>query len=186
MKFLFELFPLILFFVAFKLSGIYVATGVAIIATICQILWSWFVKRKVEAMMWFNLAVISVFGGLTIYLRDPTFIKWKPTVLYWAFAIVLSCGTLFFNKNLIKTAMSKQIELPEAIWQKLNWSWVAFFVFMGAANLIVAFALGLSLETWTTFKVFGGMGLMLIFVIIQGVFLSKYIEEGESQKKVGE
>ena len=109
MKFLFDLFPVILFFAAFKLGDIYLATGVAIAATFVQIAWSWLRHRKVENMMWISLAIISVFGGMTLLLHDETFIKWKPTVLYWTFALVLAVSALVFRKNLIRTLMQEQI-----------------------------------------------------------------------------
>ena len=177
MKFLFDLFPVILFFVAFKFAGIYAATGVAIAATFAQIGWVWVKHRKVDTMLWVSLAIITVFGGMTLLLHDETFIKWKPTVLYWCFAIALAVSTIILKKNLIRTLLAGQIELPEAIWQRLNWAWTGFFVFMGFANLAVAFAFNLSTEVWVNFKLFGGIGLMLLFALGQGLLLSKYIEE---------
>jgi intracellular septation protein len=177
MKFLFDLFPVILFFIAFKFAGIYAATGVAIAATFAQIAWVWFKHRKVDTMLWVSLGVVTVFGGMTLIFHDETFIKWKPTVLYWAFAAALAGGMLFFKKNLIRLLLVEQMQLPEAVWRQLNWSWVGFFVFMGIANLAVAFAFGFSTDDWVNFKLFGGMGLMLVFVIAQGLLLSKYIEE---------
>lgn len=176
MKFLFDLFPVILFFIAFKFAGIYAATGVAIAATFAQIGWVWFKHRKVDTMLWVSLGVVTVFGGMTLIFHDETFIKWKPTVLYWAFAAGLAGGMLFF-RNLIRSLLAEQMELPEPVWRQLNWSWVGFFVFMGIANLAVAFAFNLSTDDWVNFKLFGGMGLMLVFVIAQGLVLSKYIEE---------
>lgn len=177
MKFLFDLFPVILFFIAFKFAGIYVATGVAIAATFAQIGWVWFRHRKVDTMLWVSLCIVTVFGGMTLIFHDETFIKWKPTVLYWAFATALAGSTLFFKKNLIRSLLTEQMQLPEAVWNQLNWSWIGFFVFMGIANLAVAFAFNLSTDDWVNFKLFGGMGLMLVFVIAQGLLLSKYIEE---------
>ncbi|MBI2305807.1 MAG: septation protein A [Rhodocyclales bacterium] len=175
MKFLFDLFPVILFFVAYKFAGIFVATGVAIAATFVQIGWVWFRHRKVDTMLWISLAIITVFGGATLLLQDETFIKWKPTVLYWLFAATLAGGTLFMKKNLIRSLLAEQMELPDAAWNKMNWSWIGFFVFMGIANLVVAF--NFSTDTWVNFKLFGGIGLMFGFVLAQGVMLSKYIEE---------
>ena len=177
MKFLFDLFPVILFFAAFKLGDIYLATGVAIAATFLQIGWSWFRHRKVENMMWISLAIISVFGGMTLLLHDETFIKWKPTVLYWTFALVLAVSALVFRKNLIRTLMQEQITLPAAVWTKLNLAWIGFFAFMGVANLAVAFAFGFSTDAWVNFKLFGGIGLMLVFALLQGLMLSRYIDE---------
>ena len=174
MKFLFDLFPVFLFFAAFQVWDIYVATGVAIAASIVQIGWLALRRRKIDPMLWASLAIILVFGGLTLALRDKTFIQWKPTVLYWLFAAVLAGGALA-GRNLIKAMMSKQIQLPEPVWARLNWSWVAFFAVMGAANLYVAY--NYSESTWVSFKLFGGMGLMLLFVLAQGLLLARYVED---------
>jgi len=179
MKFLFDLFPVILFFIAFKLQGIYVATAVAIGASFAQIGWLWLRGRKIDAMLWVSLAIIVVFGSATLLLRDETFIKWKPTVLYWIFASVLSGSALFFRKNLIRAMLGEQIRLPDPAWSKLNFSWVGFFACMGFLNLYVAF--NFPTDTWVNFKLFGGMGLMLAFVIGQGLFLAKYVEQNESK-----
>src|SRR5687767_653274 len=137
MKFLFDLFPVVLFFAAFKLWDIYVATAVAIGATIVQVSWLKLRGRRVDMMLWASLAIIVVFGGATLLLQDETFIKWKPTVLYWLFGAVLAGGVLVFRKNLIRALLAEQMRLPEPIWARLNWSWVGFFAFMGAANLYV-------------------------------------------------
>ncbi|MGP1677616.1 MAG: septation protein A [Giesbergeria sp.] len=203
MKFLFDLFPVILFFVAFKIAGanvpiahdfaarwlgegiapsqapILIATAVAIIATFGQIAWVWLRRRKVDTMLWVSLAIIAVFGGATLYLHDETFIKWKPTVLYWLFASVLGASALIFRKNLIRTMLGEQIQLPDPAWNKLNLSWAGFFTCMGFLNLYVAF--NFSTDTWVNFKLFGGMGLMLAFVIGQALFLAKYVEQKESK-----
>jgi len=175
MKFLFDLFPVILFFIAYKFAGIFVATGVAIAATFGQIGWVWFRRRKVDTMLWVSLAIITVFGGATLLLHDKTFIQWKPTVLYWLFAATLAGGSLFMKKNLIKSLLSEQLQLPDAAWQRMNVSWIGFFLFMGVANLYVAY--NFSEDAWVNFKLFGGMGLMFAFVLVQGALLSKYIEE---------
>ncbi|QKS28414.1 MAG: Intracellular septation protein [Accumulibacter sp.] len=175
MKFLFDLFPVILFFIAYKAYDIYVATAVAIAATFAQIGWLWFRGRKIDTMLWVSLVIISVFGGMTLVLHDEDFIKWKPTVLYWAFAATLLGGSLLMKKNLIRLLLAEQMQLPEVAWEKLNWSWIAFFAFMGVANLLVAF--NFSTDDWVNFKLFGGIGLMLLFVLAQGLLLSKYIEE---------
>ena len=175
MKFLFDMFPVILFFVVFKTFGIYEATAVAIVATFAQIGWVYFRHRKVEPMLWVSLAVITVFGGATIYLQNETFIKWKPTVLYWLFAAALGIAALAFKKNLIRTMMEKQMTLPEHLWGRVLLSWIAFFALMGVLNLYVAF--NYSTDTWVSFKLFGGIGLMLVFVLGQALMLSKHIEE---------
>ena len=175
MKFLFDIFPVVLFFIAFKLYDIYVATGVAIAATFLQVGWLKLRRRKVEPMLWASLAIIGVFGGATLLLQDETFIKWKPTVLYWLFGAVLLVAAVVFRRNLIRAMLSEQVQLPEPVWSRLNLSWVAFFVFMGAANLYVAY--NYSTDLWVNFKLFGGMGLMLLFVLLQAFFLARYMEE---------
>jgi len=179
MKFLFDIFPVILFFVAFKLSDIYVATAVAIGATFVQIGWVWLRHRKVEKMLWVSLGVIVVFGGATLLLRDETFIKWKPTVLYWLFGASLAVAALAFNKNLIRAMMEKQVTLPDVVWSKLQASWIAFFAVMGALNLFVAY--NFSTDAWVNFKLFGGLGLMLIFVVLQALMLGKYVQDKQGE-----
>lgn len=178
MKFLFDLFPVLLFFVAYQFYGIFVATGVAIAASFVQIGYLLARGRKVEPMLWISLAIIVVFGGATIWLHNETFIKWKPTVLYWLFGLVLAGSALLFRKNLIRSLMSHQIELPEVAWTRLNWSWVVFFAFMGVANLYVAYTF--STDAWVNFKLFGGTGLLLVFAFAQALFLSRYVEDKSS------
>jgi intracellular septation protein len=158
MKFLFDIFPVLLFFLAYKIWGIYVATAVAIGATLLQVSWSWFRHRKVDNMLWVSFGIIVVFGGATLLLHNETFIKWKPTVLYWLFAVTL----------------------PDPVWRNLNLSWIGFFALMGAANLYVAFSF--PTDVWVNFKLFGGIGLMLVFVLAQGLMLSRYIEQPEEKK----
>lgn len=178
MKFLFDLFPVILFFAAYKFADIYVATGVAIAATVAQIAWVHFRHGKVDKMLWVSLGLIVVFGGMTLLLRDPTFIKWKPTVLYWLFAATLLGSALVLRKNLIRAMLEQQVSLPDAVWLRLNLSWVAFFTVMGGLNLYVAYHY--SEEDWVNFKLFGGMGLMFAFIVAQGLWLAKYVEEEKS------
>ena len=179
MKFLFDFFPVILFFIAFKFADIYVATGVAIAATFVQVGWLKLRGKRVEPMLWASFAIIAVFGGATLVLQDETFIKWKPTVLYWLFGAVLA-GALAFRRNLIRVMLSEQMQLPEPVWSRLNWSWIGFFAFMGALNLYVAY--NYSTDHWVNFKLFGGMGLMLIFVLAQAMVLSRFIEEKDERR----
>jgi intracellular septation protein len=206
MKFLFDLFPVILFFGVFKwgeghtdaaqgfvshylmefVSGgaisvsqapILLATAVAIIATLCQIGYLLARRRKVDAMLWISLAIITVFGGATIYFHDETFIKWKPTVLYWCFAAALLISQFFMKKNLIRVMMEKQMALPEPLWAKVGVAWIIFFLAMGLLNLYVAF--NYTTDQWVNFKMFGVMGLMFAFIIGQSLLLAKYIKETE-------
>jgi intracellular septation protein len=173
-KLLFDFFPVIFFFVAFKMSDIYVATAVAIAASVVQIGWVLARRRKVTPMQWAGLAIIVIFGGATLILHDETFIKWKPTILYWltgsAFLVALA-----FKTNFAKAVMSEGIELPEPIWTRVAIAWGVFFLFQGALNLWVAF--NFSTPTWVTFKLFGGMGLLLAFALAQALWISKYIQE---------
>lgn len=177
MKILLDFFPIILFFIAFKTSGIYVATAVAIAATVLQIAYFHFKNGKVEPMQWLSLGVIVLFGGATLLSHSETFIKWKPTVLYWMMGSALVLGQLFFNKNFIKSVMGAQMQIPESLWLRLNWIWAGFFACMGAINLWIAY--NFDTETWVNFKLFGGMGLMFVFVIAQALYLTRYIKEPE-------
>lgn len=208
MKLLFDLFPVILFFLAYtaakrapevatglvagllsalgagaevspEQAPILLATAVAIVATFGQVGWLMARGRKVDRMLWISLAIIVVMGGATLLLRDPTFIKWKPTVLYWAFAAVLLGADRLFGRNLIRAMMEQQVSLPDAIWVRLNLSWIGFFLLMGALNLFVAYRF--SEDTWVNFKLFGGLGLMLVFVVAQGLMLSRHVQ-GEEGK----
>lgn len=174
MKFLFDLLPVVLFFVAFKLADIYVATAVAIATSVLQVAWLKLRRQRVPLMLWASLAIIAVFGGATLLFQDETFIKWKPTVLYWLFGAVLA-GSALMRKNLVRSVLSQEVQLPDAVWRRLNLSWIAFFAFMGAANLYVAF--NYPTDQWVNFKLFGGMGLMLLFVVGQALVLARYVED---------
>lgn len=204
MKFLFELFPVILFFGVFKWSEsnpetaqvigqqylsalvfdstviaaqvpILLATAIAILSTFVKIGYLLVRGRKVDNMLWISLAIITVFGGATIYFHNETFIKWKSTMLYWCFAAVLLFSQMFFNCNLVRAMLEKQMALPESLWRRVNLSWVAFFLTMGLLNLFVAYSF--STAAWVNFKLFGGMGLMFLFIVVQSLVLSKHIKE---------
>lgn len=175
MKLLFDLFPIVLFFAAFKFKGIYVATAVAIAATIAQIIWTKFRHGKVDSMLWISFVIIAVFGGATLLLHNETFIKWKPTVLYWLFSAILLASNLVFHKNLIRTFLQERIALPLHVWNRLNLAWSVFFAALGFINLYVAF--NYSTDSWVNFKLFGFTGLMLAFILGQGVWLTKYVDE---------
>lgn len=202
MKFLFDLFPVILFFATYKLAGhpgsgngaclsgadmatlplwqepILLATVVAIVATFCQVGWLLFRRQKVDTMLWISLSIIVVFGGATLYFRNPAFIQWKPSVLYWSFAAVLLLSDLVLHKNLVRNMMETQIKLPDPVWSRLNAAWVAFMAGMGGANL--AAVKWLSCDGWVSFKLYGLTGLMFVFIIGQGLALNRYVitEEG--------
>lgn len=204
MKLLFDFLPIILFFGTFKVaegrkdwaaqfasdhlgfmvSGgavganeapVLLATVVVILATLAQVAWIVARGRKVDTMLWVSLAIIVVFGGATLFFHNPTFIKWKPTALYWLFGAVLLVSASVFRRNLIRKMLEAQIQLPDSVWARLNLAWAGFFLAMGLINLYVAYSF--SEETWVNFKLFGATGLMLAFVLGQGVYLSRHIEE---------
>jgi len=206
MKLLFDLFPVILFFAVFKFAGaqpeaaqafasqylsflvvdgaisaqqapILLATAVAILATLAQVVWLLLRRRHVDTMLWVSLVIIVVFGGATIYFHDELFIKWKPTVLYWCFSLALLGAQLILRKNLIRSLMGQQMTLPDPVWGKINLAWGAFFAAMGVLNLYVAF--NFPLELWVNFKMFGFLGLMIAFVIAQTAYLSRNLKEPE-------
>jgi intracellular septation protein len=174
MQFLADYFPLLLFFVAFKLWDIYVATAVAIVASVAQIAYFRWRRGKVEVVHWLSLVIIATFGGATLLLHDDTFIKWKPTVLYWLFGAILACGRLLFRKNLL-AALLKDLTLPDPVWARMTWSWVGFFAAMGAANWYIAFHF--PTDVWVNFKVWGGIGLFLLFAVGQAFALSRHLPE---------
>jgi intracellular septation protein len=180
-KLLFDLFPVILFFAAFKLSDIYIATGVAMAATGAQIAWVWWRHRKVETMQWVSLGLILVLGGATLLAHSETFIKWKPTVLYWVMGAGLLVSQWAFGKNGIKALMGAQIQLPDPVWQRLSAAWALFFLAMGVLNLWVAYAF--STNIWVNFKLFGGIGLMVVFVIGQSLYISRHLPDEEAADK---
>lgn len=203
MKFLFDLLPIILFFAVFKVAEgqpdaaaafatqqfgslvagglvgpkqapVLLATLVVIVATIGQILWVLAKGRKVDTMLWVSLVLVTVLGGATVWFQNETFIKWKPSVLYWVMGTALWLSQAVFGKNLLQALMGSQLELPAPVWRNLNFMWIAFFAFMGLLNLYVAYSF--STDAWVNFKLFGGVGLMLLFTLAQGVYLSRHMK----------
>lgn len=184
-KLLFDLFPLILFFLAFRYSDIYVATAVAIAAGIAQFIWLKVTGKTIEATHWINLSVIVVFGGATLLFQNDAFIKWKPTVLYWLFSVILLFSHLVLGRNLMQKLMGGQIQLPTQVWARLNVAWSAFFLTSGSLNLYVAFSGRFTESQWVNFKVFGLMTLLILFVIAQSVWLGRHIQEPEPESLPG-
>jgi intracellular septation protein len=174
MQFLGDYFPLLLFFVAFKVWDIYVATAVAIVASVVQIAYFRWHRGKVEVVHWLSLAIIVVFGGATLLLHDETFIKWKPTVLYWLFAAILAVGRIGFRRNLIG-ALLKEITLPDPVWARVTWIWVAFLLAMGGLNLYVA--THYSTAAWVNFKVWGAMVLFFLLAVGTVASVERYLPE---------
>ncbi|HEB57301.1 MAG TPA: septation protein A [Gammaproteobacteria bacterium] len=221
MKLLFDFFPILLFFIAYKIFGIYAATAVAIAAAVIQNAVFWFRHRRFENMHLITLALITVLGGATLILQDKSFIMWKPTAVNWMFALAFIGSQFFGEKTLVERMMSHAIEIPQPAWRRLNMSWVIFFIAMGFANLYVAnfyfmadaaltavahapvevddcttqFSgqlLGLcqtakdAEEQWVNFKLFGMMGLTILFVIGQAFYLARHIKDEEKTASLEE
>jgi intracellular septation protein len=209
MKLLFDFLPIILFFVAFKyaeahkawaasfatsqlgflVSGgavgpseapVLLATVVVIVASLAQVAWLKLRGRKVDTMLWVSLALVVVLGGATIYFHNEAFIKWKPSALYWAMGLSFWLSPLLFGKNLLRVLMGEQLQLPARVWHRLNFAWVAFFAAMGLLNLWVAYSF--STDIWVDFKLFGGIGLMLLFTLAQGLYLNRYLKDDDAIK----
>ncbi|WLQ15268.1 septation protein A [Hahella aquimaris] len=178
MKLLFDFFPIILFFVVYKATNdIVTATAALIPATIAQVAFSWFKYRKVEKMHLIALVIVVILGGATILFKDDTFIKWKPSVVCWLLAVVFLIGGWVSKKNLYQRMMEANISLPQHAWSKLNYSWVIFNTLLGALNLYVAYHY--TQDQWVNFKLFGMLGLSLVFALMQGVYISRHMEEDE-------
>ena len=207
MKFLYDFFPVLLFFIVYKFysvippdlihavnalplmsltpgraaDAIYMATAVAVVASFMQVSLYWLKARRFEKSHLISLAVLCVFGGATLALRDPLFIKWKPTILNWLFAAAFFSSQFLGNKTLVERMMSHAIAVPELIWRRVNLGWVCYFIVAGLANLYVAF--NFSEATWVDFKLFGLMGLTLAFVFAQALYLSRYMEADKQETK---
>lgn len=178
MQSFFEFIPLVLFFAIFKLVDIYWATFALIVTSALHIVYLYITTKKVPVKNWVIFGLIAGFGGLTIFLQDDTFLKWKVTIINLFFAIALIISDFVFKKNLIKQLMSEALELPETIWKKLNLSWAAFFTLCAVLNIYVAF--NFSQEVWVNFKVFGLMALTFTFAIGSVIVLYKYLPNEES------
>lgn len=204
MKFFFDLLPVILFFGTFKLaegnpagtleflsslgvqdvppaqSAILLATVVVMLATAGQIGWTWFRHGKVDRLLWISLALVVSLGGLTLFFRNENFIKWKPTALY----LVMGCGLLIADwagKSPLKALLGEKITLPPLIWKKLAWMWAVFFGFLAGLNLFVAYQF--STDTWVNFKLFGLTGLLFVFIVGQGLYLTPYLQAEASEEE---
>lgn len=177
MQFLFDLFPVILFFATYKFYGIYVATAVIIAAVTVQVGVIWLKERRLKSMHLLTLGLVVLFGGATLALRDPLFIKWKPTILQWLLAGAFVVSHWIGKSPLIKRMMGGQIELPDPVWIRLSAAWILFFMASGGANLYVAF--NYSEDAWVNFKLFGLMGMTVLFVVAQAFYLAPYLQGEE-------
>jgi intracellular septation protein len=181
MKFLFDFFPILLFFIAYKMYDIYVATAVAIVAGFLQVGLYWFQHRRVEKTHVITLVLLVVFGGLTLALQDETFIKWKPSVINWLFGMVFLGSQFIGKKSIVQRMMGANLALSAVIWKRLNLSWALFFLALGFANLFVVY--NFDTDTWVNFKLFGMMGLTIAFLLGQAVYLSRHIQDDEPQEE---
>lgn len=179
MKFLFDFFPLIVFFAGYALVDIFFATAAAMAATVIQVGWSWLKHRKVEKLMWINFGAIVFFGSLTLLLQDERFIKVKPTIVYWIIAGALLASRYLFHRNPIKLMMEAHFDAPEAVWSRWLLNWVAFFAMMGVVNLVVAHEF--STDVWVKFKVFGTLALTLVLAFVQTFMLMRYARSEEGK-----
>lgn len=177
MQFLADYFPLLLFFVAFKLWGIYAATAVAIAASVLQIAYFHWRRGKVQVVHWLSLAIIVTFGGATLIFHNDAFIKWKPTVLYWLFGAILAVGRVAFRRNLL-AALLKDFTLPDPVWARVTWMWVAFLIGMGAANLYVA--THFPTDIWVDFKVWGAIVLFFLLALATVASVARHLPERPS------
>lgn len=177
MKLLFDFLPIVLFFVAYKLADIYVATGVLIVVTLSQVGWSWLRHRRVEKMPLITAGLVLVLGGATLIFHDPIFVKWKPTVVNWLLAVAYVASRFIGEKTLVERMMGAQLQLPRIIWVKLTVAWALFFVSMGLLNLYVAF--NFDENTWVNFKVFGMLGLTVLFILAQAAYMSRHLKLGD-------
>ncbi|PWF43957.1 septation protein A [Massilia glaciei] len=213
MKILFDLFPILLFFIVFRLGNsdpaaahaivtqylsmlinggaiavkqgpIILATAVVIPASLIQLAYVKLRGRKIDAMLWVSCIIIVVFGGLTIYFHNENFIKAKPTILYWVFALALAIAQFGFGKNLMRKTMEATIKLPDPVWHRVGLAWMSFFFFMGILNLVVGFVIFKDNDNaWVNFKLFGMTGLFFAFAVVQMLFLSKYLEEDDKKEE---
>ena len=210
MKLLFDFLPILLFFGTFKYTEshkdwaaafanqhfsfltpggpigpteapVMLATLVVVAASMLQVAWLKARGKRVDMMLWISLALVVVLGGLTVWLRSETFIKWKPTGLYWAMGLSFLFSQFVLRKNLLKVMLGVQLQLPDNVWSRLSLAWVGFFAMMGVINLWVAF--NFSTDAWVNFKLFGGMGLMLLFTLAQGFYISRHLPDEPSATK---
>ncbi len=202
MKLLFDLFPVAAFFIAYRIGksfpdqatafvtsvfgavatsatfpdliAVIAATTVAIVATLLQVGWLLARRQPVKPMLWLSAILIVAFGGLTIWLQNELFIKWKPSLLYWSFAAILVGGRVLFRRNLLATLLGSELHLPAAVWDRLLWVWAGFFTLLGAVNLYVAYTF--TTEQWVDFKTFGLIGFTFAFVLGVGIYLSRHLK----------
>ncbi|MEC6831747.1 septation protein A [Photobacterium toruni] len=179
MKQLIEFIPLLIFFVLFKTNGIFVATGALIVTTAIQLIVTWVIYKKIEKMQLITFAMVAIFGGLTLFLHDENFIKWKVTIIYGLFALALLISQLM-HKPLIKSMLGKEMTLPENVWLRINLAWTVFFVVCAIVNIYIAF--NFPLDVWVDFKVFGLLALTLLFTFATGGYIYRHLPKSPDDK----
>lgn len=180
MKQIIDFIPLIVFFVLYKMYNIYVATGALIVATAIQICLTYLLYKKVEKMQLITFVIVAIFGGMTIFLHDDNFIKWKVTIVYALFALFLTISHVM-GKSAIKGMLGNEISLPEHAWAKINWAWVAFFLVCAVVNIYVAYEL--PLDVWVNFKVFGLLVATLGFTLLTGAYIYKHLPKSNESEE---
>ena len=209
MKLLLDFLPLVLFFATYKIAGthadaaaafathwlggivsggvvgpkeapVLLATVVVIAATLLQVVWMRLNKRKIDFMLWLSLTMVVLLGGLTVYLHNETFIKWKPSIAFWAMGLMFWGSQTFFHRNLLRSTLGAELELSDTVWQRLNFAWVAYFALMGLVNLWVVYSF--STDAWANFHTFGSTVLSVLFILAQGVYLSRHMEPVQADK----
>ncbi len=181
MKLFFDFFPIVIFFVGYKFFGIFIATAIAIVCSFIQLGFYWLKFHRVDTMTLISCIIITVLGGFTLFLHNTLFIKWKPTILYFVFAIAFFLSHLFSEKSLLERMLGQTLKLQPAIWRRLNYFWISFFAFLGGLNLYVAYHF--STNVWVNFKLFGILGLTLLFLLAQGIYISKFIDPSDIKSK---
>jgi intracellular septation protein len=179
MQLLFDFLPVIAFFVAYKLTDIFVATGVLIAAVIAQTTYQWVRHRKISSMALVSGVLVLVFGGLTLAIHDKAFIQWKVTIVNWLFAVAFLAANFIGERPLTERIMGENVTLERALWRRLSWAWVVFFAALGAINLYVAY--NYPENVWVNFKLFGMLGLTLLFALAQGFWLASKAQQTEGR-----
>lgn len=184
MQFFYEIFPVFLFFIAFKFYGIYVATVVGIVTTFIQVIVNRLWLKQWDKKQLITLAVFLVFGGMTLYFHNPIFVKWKPTIVFWIFAIAILITQYFTYKPLAQRLMENILQdkgvVPSLVWRRLNLIWAVFFMILGGVNLYVAYAY--DNDAWVNFKFYGVTGALFIFSVLQALYLARFMTESTAQK----
>lgn len=171
MKFLYDLFPVVLFFIFYKIYDIYIATAILMVSTYIQIILLYIFKKKIEKILIFTAIILTIFGGMSLFFQNPVFIMWKPSIIYWAFGLIILIANKFYNKNLIEMSLGSQVKLKNEYWKNLSYSTALFFIFLGFLNIYIA--QNYTEDTWVNFKLFGMTGLLFLYIILVTLYVAK-------------